>query len=285
MSRAFRLGVFIMATLLLFAAGVFTSGGCFKCVNNACGSLNAINGLWSSSLLGTLSGTYPDNIITGVNLDTAGSCPTVHLSGCSFVGGLDTGGIAGTCNVAGTTSATSVFATSVGKKYATAPTVTFSGCNGGGDVLPTAHAFIGGAGNSQPWCADHNLNVTAEFPGEVGMPIAGITAQGDTTNSCASGSGGGNQDVNTYTNVQFMNLPRDSKGVEIPTGDLHLAATSPGHNAANSDSRGDAGPYANDIGADFDLVLSHTGCSLYSPSHSAACTVGTDTDCITQCGP
>jgi hypothetical protein len=167
-----------------------------------------------------------------------------------------------------------------GHGYANSPSATTLTISGGTcSVAPTGVAFIGGSGNpspSGPWCFDHNMNITAGWPGEDPM-LPDPTTQGDPTNSCFAPSGGGGVDVNTNFDVQYSNMNFDATN-NLPvnwggpgfsgTDDLHLTSSSPGHGAASGNNQGrdvaNGGSTLNDMGADIDLVLLYTGCTIQS---------------------
>lgn len=248
-------GITMMNSIL--AGGVKATGqvshGCFQCSGPGCsgGTVTALNSaLISDNLLPVdIGGNYTTNQVVSGVIDNPGTCTVVPTS-CSFSGG---GGSAAVCKLqtsGGTV--TNVFPDSVGHGYTSAPAVVFSGqiCS----VTPTAHAVVGGAtiARSEAWCNDHNLYPTAAFSGEVPMtPYP--TSQGAAVSSCSSPGGGGNVSVSTWNDVHFVNFMMDGAGNEIPTGDLHLDPSSPGHLAAN-DGR--------DMGADVDQVLLKTGCVI-----------------------
>lgn len=259
------------------------NNGCFFANTNTSGSRNAIDGFATSFRLGVPSGgLYPLNIVTGIQLLTSGSCPANDLvTGATITG--DGSGATANVHLDKNGQVQFVNPGAVGKNYSTA-TISFQGCSTG--TLPTANVILGGANNpspSGPYCIDHNANVTNAFTGEVDSNFAatmnaietGSTAQGDSPNSCVSANGGGNIDLTNplvpgWSVVGFVNMPLDAQGAEIPTGDLHLCHTintfcpaiSPLVNAGNGDNRGDTGPNANDLGADYDLVLRFIGASV-----------------------
>lgn len=250
-------GITMMNSIL--AGGVKATGqvshGCFQCSGPGCsgGTVTALNSaLISDNLLPVdIGGNYTTNQVVSGVVDNPGTCTVVPTS-CSFSGG---GGSAAVCKLqtsGGTV--TNVFPDSVGHGYTSAPAVVFSGqtCS----VTPTAHAVVGGAtiARSEAWCNDHNLYPTAAFAGEVPMTPYPTSQGADMTHSsCPSPGGGGNVGVSTWNDVHFVNFMMDGAGNEIPTGDLHLDPSSPGHLAAN-DGR--------DMGADVDQVLLKTGCVI-----------------------
>lgn len=242
------------------------SQGCFQCQQSAtCNSTLALNSKLTNSGLGpVVSGLYTTNQITGLQLTSAGTC-SVPPASCSISGS----GTGATCGLifSKTGALTGLSLGNFGRNY-TSATVNLTG--GTCSVAPVAIALIGGAGNPSPagpWCADHNINVTAGWPGEDPM-TPDPTSQGDSTNSCFAPSGGGFIDVTNWTNVQFVNATFDPVGGLPITDDLHLTAGSPGHNASNGDNQGrdiaNGGPTLNDMGADIDLVLLYTGCVIQS---------------------
>lgn len=241
-------GAGIRVTNSILAGGVkdtaSTTNGCYQCMGASCagGSVTALNGqLVNDNLLPVASGNYTTGqVMKGVVDIQAASC-----SACNFTGG---GGTGATCALKYLSGVLSVFPSAVGQNYTSAPAIGFTGC------AATAHSVIAGAGiaRSEAYCFDHNLLPTAAFPGEVPMtPYP--TSQGSATSSCPSPGGGGNLTVATWADVHFVNLLIDGSGVEIPTGDLRLAPSSPGHLAAN-DGR--------DIGADINQILLKTGCVI-----------------------
>lgn len=248
-------GITLMNSIL--AGGVKATGqlshGCYQCSGTGCsgGTVTALNSALASDNLLPVDGggNYTTNQIVAGVVDLPGTC-SVKPTSCAFTGGAGSGGV---CNFSFSGGAvTAVFPDVVGHGYTSAPAVAFSG--GTCSVTPTAHSVIGGATipRSGAWCNDHNLYPTAAFSGEVPMtPYP--TSQGSATSSCASPGGGGNLSVTTWSDVHFVNFLMDGSGNEIPTGDLHLSPSSPGHLAAN-DGR--------DMGADVDQVLLKTGCVI-----------------------
>jgi hypothetical protein len=245
------------------------SSGCFQCQGSStyCNSLNTLNSKLTNSGLDPVSGgLYTKNELTGIQLQNSGTC-SVPVSSCTITG--DGSGALCTPVLDKTGKLTAVALQYYGSGYTTAG-VSFGGCNGGGDVLPTAVALIGGAGNPSPagpWCVDHNLNVIAGWPGEDAL-LPDPSAQGDTTNACFAPTGGGTVDVTGWLDphVGFANFTFDQTTGLPLTDDLHLTLSSSGHNAANGDNQGrdiaNGGSTINDMGADVDLVLLYTGCTI-----------------------
>jgi len=252
------------------------SSGCFQCLSGGgnCNSTLTLNSKLTNSGLAPISaGAYTTNELTGIEVNSAGSC-SVPISSCSITG--DGTGAQCTAVLNKDGSLNYVALNLFGQGY-THASVTLGGCNGGGDVLPTTTVLIGGAGNpspSGPWCSDHNMNITNGWPGEDAL-LPDPSAQGDTTNACFSHTGGGWVDVFGLADVGWQNVSFDATN-NLPvnwggpgftgTDDLHLTAGSAGHNASNSDNQGrdiaNGGATLNDLGADVDLVLLYTGCTI-----------------------
>lgn len=259
----------------MIAGGGYRNGsplanGCFQCAQSAggCNSTIALSSVMTNSGEGpVVSGAYTTNQVTGIQLNSGGSC-SVAISSCTITGD----GTGATCSPnydPKTKSLRAIAINSYGGGY-THAAVTFGGCSGGGDVLPTTTVFLGGAGNPSPagpWCSDHNINITAGWSGEDPM-TPDPTAQGDSTNACFSTPGGSNQDVTNWAGMQFVNATFDPLSGLPVTEDFHLSNTSPGHLASNGDNVGrdvaNGGPTLNDAGADIDLILLYTGCTIQS---------------------
>lgn len=253
------------------------SQGCFQCQQSGtCNSTLALSSkLTNSGLNPVVTGLYTRNEVTGVQLTNGGVC-SVPPTTCTITNSTGTGATCGLIlDKSGNLTGLSLGA--FGQGYANSPSATTLTISGGTcSTTPTGLAFIGGSGNPSPsgaWCADHNMNITAGWPGEDAM-LPDPTAQGDTVNACFSPTGGGYVDVTNLTNVQYLNfsynnannLPVDWGWVYSPTfignDDLHLSPTSPGHNTANGDTPVTGNPAFNDIGANIDLILKYTGCSI-----------------------
>lgn len=259
------------------------SNGCFfTCQrSNTCNSTLALNSKLTNVGLDPVSGGfYTTNEVTGVSLTDAGAY-TVPPTTCTITNPTGTGATCGLIfDETGALSGLSLSA--FGQNYANAPSSTTLTIGGGTFTRQaTGTAFIGGSGNPSPsgaWCADHNINIVAGWPGEDAM-LPDPTTQGDIAaqNSCFFPAGGHWIDVNTNNDVKFTNMNYNlSNNIPVDWGwpgftetdDLHLLTASQGHNAANGDNQGrdvaNGGPTLNDIGADVDLVLLYTGCTISS---------------------
>lgn len=256
------------------------SNGCFSCqLSGTCTSTLTLNSKLTNLGLDPVSaGLYTRNEVTGVELLSPGTCSVQGPFTCTITNSTGTGA---TCGVITdkTGALTGLSLSAFGQGYSNPPSSTTLTISGGTcSVQPTGAAFTGGAGNPSPtgpWCVDHNLHITAGWPGE--DPLADPTAQGDTVNSCFSPAGGGFVDVShnsdvLYTNMNFdatNNLPVNWGGSGFSgTDDLHLQPSSPGHGTSNGDNQGrdvaNGGSTLNDMGADIDLVLLYTGCTIQS---------------------
>jgi len=259
------------------AGGVKQSGsnnsGNINCLNNACTD-QAGHGPTETALRQVLTndfdhpitgGFYAGNQVTSLVITEGGTC--TGLPSTVTVSGGGGAGATGKFNTGAGTSHNAIiklWPVFAGAGYTSAPSVTFGGAGMTCSVIPTATAYIAGAGNpsGSAACFDHLVMPLAAWNGMITMsPYP--TPQIDATNSCASSSGGHINTnvagspitVNTWADLDFQNFLTDGNGAEVPTGDLHLrydgscpgsGICSPFHAAGNDGL---------DLGANVDLVL------------------------------
>jgi hypothetical protein len=272
------------------------SNGNVNCLNNGCTDQaghqpteTALRQILANDFDGpVVGGVYTTNQVVQVQLTEGGTCSVLPTS-VTLDGGGGSGAQAsfssGKVNVAHGAIA-KVWANFVGQGYTSAPTVNFHGqtCT----LPPAGTALIAGAGNSgtSAACFDHNILPLTPWQGLITMAQYPTHQIDPNNNACDCQNGGHNnttaatascnstgvnfntcngvsgQGPCTWQDVQFVHFALDGNGAELPTGDLHLAAGSLGHLAANDGT---------DIGANVDKVLGKSDGS--APSPFTGCTI------------